>query len=128
MDESKATAISTFTHVTGCDRETAERVLEAHGWDLDRGVEYFLEHGDIANAPLSHGREDEARPDGVARQTVAAGSREVAGAEAFDQPYDLEGEDPELQEVLAMSLRGTGMTPVVLAEFAQLVRAVHVLK
>ena len=38
-----------FCSVTGADRDTAEHVLEAHSWDLNRSVEFFLEHGAAAH-------------------------------------------------------------------------------
>lgn len=36
-------AISTFQSITGADEKTAEHVLEAHAWDLNRGVNFFME-------------------------------------------------------------------------------------
>lgn len=36
-------AVETFQAITGADRATAEHVLEAHGWDLNRGVDFFVE-------------------------------------------------------------------------------------
>ena len=57
--------IETFTSITGADAPTARHVLEAHGWDLNRGIEFFLES---SNAP-------------TARQPAAEGSsRTHAGA------------------------------------------------
>ena len=35
--------IATFQGVTGADVATAQHVLEAHAWDLNRSVEFFLE-------------------------------------------------------------------------------------
>ena len=35
--------IATFQAITGADHETAEHVLEAHGWDLNRGVNFHME-------------------------------------------------------------------------------------
>ena len=35
--------VETFQSVTGADVATAQHVLEAHAWDLNRGVEFFLE-------------------------------------------------------------------------------------
>ena len=43
-------AIETFTSITGADAPTAQHVLEAHGWDLNRGIEFFLES---SNAPTT---------------------------------------------------------------------------
>ncbi len=36
--------IATFQAITGTDHETAEHVLEAHGWDLNRGVNFYMEN------------------------------------------------------------------------------------
>lgn len=41
--ESKEDKIAFFQAVTGADHETAEHVLEAHGWDLNRGVNFYME-------------------------------------------------------------------------------------
>ena len=53
-------AIETFTSITGADAPTAQHVLEAHGWDLNRGIEFFLEssNGSAALQPAveSHTR------------------------------------------------------------------------
>ena len=35
--------IATFQAITGADHETADHVLEAHGWDLNRGVNFYME-------------------------------------------------------------------------------------
>lgn len=53
--------IATFQAITGADDETAEHVLEAHGWDLNRGVNFYMESSDLdfrtpAPAPLSETR------------------------------------------------------------------------
>ncbi|KAK9842580.1 hypothetical protein WJX81_007176 [Elliptochloris bilobata] len=43
-------AIATFSSITGADAHTAEHTLKAFGWDLNRGVNFFLENG--ARMPL----------------------------------------------------------------------------
>lgn len=43
-------AVATFSAITGADAQTAEHTLEAFGWDLNRGVNFFLENG--ARMPL----------------------------------------------------------------------------
>ena len=43
--------IATFQGVTGADVATAQHVLEAHAWDLNRSVEFFLEQ---SAAPVPH--------------------------------------------------------------------------
>lgn len=36
-------ALSVFQNLTGANRTVAEHVLDAHGWDLDSSVNFFLE-------------------------------------------------------------------------------------
>ena len=43
-------AVATFSAITGADAQTAEHTLEAFAWDLNRGVNFFLENG--ARMPL----------------------------------------------------------------------------
>lgn len=47
--------IATFQAITGVDHETAEHVLEAHGWDLNRGLNFYMESSATGNdhAPRS---------------------------------------------------------------------------
>ena len=44
-DQNHDEAIQLFQTVTGADPATAEHVLDAHAWNLDRGIGYFMEHG-----------------------------------------------------------------------------------
>lgn len=48
-DPAQAAQVQMFCSVTGADGDTAEHVLEAHGWDLNRSVEFFLENGAAAH-------------------------------------------------------------------------------
>ena len=41
-----------FSAITGADAQTAEHTLEAFGWDLNRGVNFFLENGARMPLPL----------------------------------------------------------------------------
>ena len=51
-------AVATFSAITGADAQTAEHTLEAFGWDLNRGINFFMENG--ARMPLpSRAREPE---------------------------------------------------------------------
>lgn len=45
--------VETFSSITGADAATAEHVLEAHAWDLNNSVNFFLEQG---AAPLPEAR------------------------------------------------------------------------
>ena len=38
-------AVEMFQSITGADESTARHVLDAHSWDLNRGVSFFLEYG-----------------------------------------------------------------------------------
>lgn len=52
-DSGDSQLLATFQSVTGADVATAQHVLEAHAWDLNRSVEFFLEQ---SAAPVpSHG-------------------------------------------------------------------------
>lgn len=59
--------ISTFEAITGADHETAEHVLEAHGWDLNRGVNFFMESSaaGIAEPPKQRARTPEPPASGM---------------------------------------------------------------
>ncbi|KAL0025751.1 hypothetical protein WJX77_008951 [Trebouxia sp. C0004] len=48
-DPAQRAQIKTFCSVTGADADSAQHVLEAHNWDMDRSVMFFLEGG--ASAP-----------------------------------------------------------------------------
>ncbi len=47
--------IQTFSSVTGADAVTAQHVLEAHAWDVNNGVEFFLEQGSNPCPPSLQG-------------------------------------------------------------------------
>lgn len=44
-DPARSGQVQTFCSVTGADADTAVHVLEAHNWDMDRSVMFFLEGG-----------------------------------------------------------------------------------
>ena len=44
-DPAQGAQVETFCSVTGADADTAVHVLEAHHWDMDRSVMFFLEGG-----------------------------------------------------------------------------------
>lgn len=64
--------VNTFSAVTGADVETANHVLEAHAWDLNNSVEFFLEQS-ANNCPLPLPAHQQAHPfaNGVEDDEVA---------------------------------------------------------
>ena len=79
--------IKTFTSVTGADDDTALHVLEAHNWDVDRSVMFFLEGGPSAqpqprSVPAPSGLPAASAPPAPSAVRVA------------DAPIDLD-DDPE---------------------------------
>ena len=44
-DQDHDEAIELFQTITGADNATAKHVLEAHAWNMDRGIGYFMEYG-----------------------------------------------------------------------------------
>ena len=44
MENEADDPVTTLCAVTGADRPTAEHILEAHGFDLNKSVNYFLEN------------------------------------------------------------------------------------
>ena len=52
--ESNEDDIATFQAITGADHETAEHVLEAHGWDLNRGVNFYMESSSVGPSAELH--------------------------------------------------------------------------
>ena len=76
-DPAQRTQIKTFCSVTGADADSAVHVLEAHNWDMDRSVMFFLEGG--AAAP----RQNQPAP------AAPAASR---AAQVAQEPIDLDNE------------------------------------
>eukprot|EP00884_Botryococcus_braunii_P004208 jgi/Botrbrau1/13789/Bobra.0056s0039.1 len=110
MDPSRSQAVETFTSVTGADVETAEHVLDAHGWDLDRGVTYYLERGStFTAAPVAPGLEEPVNLATV-EPPLSDGPSGVADNEAFTatEPWNMDAEDIDLQQVIAISLSAAG--------------------
>lgn len=50
-DPAQRGQIKLFCSVTGADADSALHVLEAHNWDMDRSVMFFMEGGGLAPAP-----------------------------------------------------------------------------
>ena len=51
LDPTQREQIKMFCSVTGADSDSALHVLEAHSWDMDRSVMFFMEGGVPASAP-----------------------------------------------------------------------------
>ena len=52
-------AVDMFQSITGADAATAEHVLEAHAWDLTRGINFFMEGGTaVPAAPADRGEQN----------------------------------------------------------------------
>lgn len=62
MDD--ASEVDTFQAITGADRATAEHVLEAHGYDLNRSVNFFMESAGMSAARPIDVSEPEPQPTG----------------------------------------------------------------
>lgn len=71
VDPAQRAQIKTFCSVTGADADSALHVLEAHNWDMDRSVMFFLEGG--VSAP---------------RQNIPALAAPSAGYQAAAAPTD----------------------------------------
>ena len=77
-DPAQRAQIKTFCSVTGADADSALHVLEAHNWDMDRSVMFFLEGG--ASAP----RQNQPAP--------AAPAPPRAAFHSAQEPIDLDDE------------------------------------
>lgn len=62
--------IKMFCSVTGADADSALHVLEAHNWDMDRSVMFFMEPG--APAPQSRPLSTAAAPEPVQHTSESA--------------------------------------------------------
>jgi hypothetical protein len=120
--------VSTFIAVTGADDETAKHVLEAHAWDLNNSVEFFLEQGanhcppaqPLGAQPASI--DDHILADGdpgaishrpVPQTRIEPSDDPVLGRPFVPHQSIRENEDPgrddtELQRALAASVRDAG--------------------
>ncbi len=121
--------IGTFSSVTGADAVTAQHVLEAHAWDLNNSVEFFLEQGinpcppALLEHPVSIDEEfdDAVEHQGPAPQPVlptripVPNSPPVQGRQPIAS-HDLSNEDEEeddmLQRLLDQRARSRGVSAV----------------
>lgn len=130
MEEAgKDQVIATFQSVTGADTATAQHVLEAHAWDLNRSVEFFLEQsaaplprlGNLRAHALSidEADEDDEGIDPTFTMPVPATRMQGSESPVEDRPFapaqqasllrDGASHDDDLQRALAESAREAGM-------------------
>lgn len=114
--------ISIFSSVTGADAVTAQHVLEAHAWDLNNGVEFFLEQGmnpcppSLQEHPVSIDEDfvDVEEPHGPPARSLPQSrtasppvqQRPVLSSHAVQHEFD--GDDDMLQRALQESTRLPG--------------------
>lgn len=121
--------IGQFSSVTGADIVTAQHILEAHAWDLNNSVEFFLEQGinpcppSLQEHPVSIDEEfdDAVEHQGPAPQPVAPtripvpdsppvqGRRPIA---SHDLSNEDEEEDDMLQRLLNQRAQYRGVSAV----------------
>ena len=77
-DPAQRAQIKTFCSVTGADADSALHVLEAHNWDMDRSVMFFLDGGTASSGQ-----------SGPSRASAAP-----SGAAATHEPINLDAEEP----------------------------------
>ena len=122
--------IETFSSITGADAATAEHVLEAHAWDLNNSVNFFLEQG---AAPLPEARglqehpvpyleeEDEDYDPGPAHRPVPPTRIELPDSPVPGRPFapgqqsgtawDAYGEDGDVSEARPAAKTDAGAGP-----------------
>ncbi len=116
----EANKVTQFCEICGSDRETAEHVLDAHSWDLDRSIGFFLEHGasmpsgapqhatelrpDLVEDPIQVTGSPPARPSAPPPQPVSAPQVHTTIEETEEDP-DF---DPEYERALQESRRMAG--------------------
>lgn len=119
----EANKVTQFCELCGSDRETAEHVLDAHSWDLDRSIGFFMDHGGTLPSDVQQHIPDEVPPDLVEDPIRATDSPPARPAAPPPQPVSLpqyhttvveEEEDPDFdpdyERALAESRHETGRT------------------
>ena len=96
LSDEQTGLVAAFSELTGADSETASHVLEAHGWDLNAGVDFFLENGARPAVPPPAPLEPEAVEDAdepividSEEERDAALARRLAGALFIHMPASL---------------------------------------
>ena len=82
VDPAQTGQIKLFCSVTGADADSALHVLEAHNWDMDRSVMFFMEGGAPAPVPPQSRLASTAAAPVPAQQVAAEG------------PIDLDDDPP----------------------------------
>lgn len=118
----EANKVTQFCELCGSDRETAEHVLDAHSWDLDRSIGFFMDHGgtlpsdvqqhipevppDLVEDPIRATDSPPARPAAPPPQPVSLPQYHTTVVEEEEDP-DF---DPDYERALAESRHETGRT------------------
>ena len=124
--------IATFSGVTGADYATAQHVLEAHNFDLNNSVNFFLEQQGSGVLPAPRAVQEHRVPylDDDEDEDLEAGAaparpvpptaieipdspvpgRPPAAAQRSGASWDVNGADEQLREALAASAREAGAT------------------
>ncbi len=131
--------IATFQGVTGADVATAQHVLEAHAWDLNRSVEFFLEQS-AAPVPqpgnlrahavsIDEAEDDDEGVDPTFTLPVPATRMQGTESPVQARPFvpdhrasllrDGGSHDDELHRALAESARDAGMLWLLLIWFTE---------
>ena len=116
----EANKVTQFCELCGSDRETAEHVLDAHSWDLDRSIGFFMDHGgtlpsgvqqhvpeampDLVEDPIRTTDSPPARPAAPPPQPVSMPQYHTTVVEEEEDP-DF---DPEYERALAASRLDAG--------------------
>lgn len=99
----EANKVTQFCELCGSDRETAEHVLDAHSWDLDRSIGFFMDQGGILPSDVQQ-HIPEALPDLMEDPIQATDSPPARPAAPPPQPVNVpqshttvveEEEDPD---------------------------------
>lgn len=77
VDPAQRGQIKLFCSVTGADADSALHVLEAHNWDMDRSVMFFMEGGAPAPAPPQSRLASTAAAHAPAQQIATEGPIEL---------------------------------------------------
>ena len=86
IDPAQRGQINLFCSVTGADSDSAIHVLEAHNWDMDRSVMFFMEGGASSSVP------QHSRPS-----NSAVAPAHTSTAQPTAGPIDLDDDVPSLE-------------------------------
>lgn len=86
VDPAQREQINMFCSVTGADADSALHVLEAHNWDMDRSVMFFMESG----GPAPH----TSRPASTAAAPVSVQHTSEGATDLDEAPPPIEQQHP----------------------------------